>query len=135
MADGHRPVYCAQCGSIVDAGSNFCGVCGARVSPPSQESVPTQQMPAPSYAPPRASGGGNNRALPLILGLAAVLLVLTGIGAIVGFALVSGDGTNAPRSSANEPAPAENRGSNQGIVCTPAGTRKGRGAISAPALE
>ncbi|MDP8901049.1 MAG: zinc ribbon domain-containing protein, partial [Actinomycetota bacterium] len=76
MADGHRPVYCAQCGSVVDAGSNFCGVCGAHVSPPSQESVPTQQMPAPSYAP-RASGGGNNRTLPLILGLAAVLLVLT----------------------------------------------------------
>ena len=66
-------------------------------------------MPAPSYAPPRASGGGNNRALPLILGLAAVLLVLVGIGAIVGFALVSGDGTNAPRSSANEPAPTGDR--------------------------
>ncbi|MDP8901151.1 MAG: DUF4352 domain-containing protein, partial [Actinomycetota bacterium] len=101
-----------QCGSIVDAGSNFCGVCGARVSPPSPEGGPTQQMPAPSYAP-RASVGGNNRALPLILGLAAVLLVLTGIGAIVGFALVSGDDTNAPQSSANEPAPAEDRGSNQ----------------------
>jgi hypothetical protein len=45
--------------------------------------------------------------MPLILGLAVVLLVLMGIGAIVGFALVGGDGTSAPRSSANEPAPAE----------------------------
>lgn len=109
MAYGDRPVYCARCGSIVDAGSNFCGVCGARVSPPAQESAPTQQMPSPSYAPPRISGGGNSRALPLVLGLAAVLLVLTGIGAIVGFALVSGGGTNAPRSSANEPAPTEDQ--------------------------
>ena len=63
-------------------------------------------MSTPSYAPPRAPGGGNSRALPLILGLAAVLLVLIGIGAIVGFALVSGDSTNAPQSSENEPAPA-----------------------------
>ncbi len=109
MADGHRPVYCAQCGSVVDAGSNFCGVCGARVPPPPQEGAPTQQMPAPSYAPPRASGGGTNRVLPLILGLAAVLLVLAGIGAIVGFALVSGADTNAPPASANEPAPTEDR--------------------------
>jgi len=65
-------------------------------------------MPTPSYAPPCASGSGNSRALPLILGLAAVLLVLIGIGAIVGFALVSGD-TRAPQSSANELAPTEGR--------------------------
>ena len=107
MAGREHPVYCAQCGNIVDAGSNFCGVCGARVSSPAQESGPPQQMPAPSYAPPRVPGGGNNRTLPLILGLAAVLLLLIGIGAIVGFALVSGDAARAPQSSANEPAPAE----------------------------
>ncbi len=83
-------------------------MCGARVSPSAQEDAPTQQVPAPSFAPSRASGG-NSRALPLILGLAAVLIVLVGIGAIVGFALVGGDGTNAPRSSANEPAPAEDQ--------------------------
>ncbi len=109
MAGREHPVHCAQCGSIVAAGSNFCGVCGARVSPPPQESAPTQQMPAPSYAPPRVSDGNNSQALPLILGLAAVLLVLTGIGAIVGFALVSGGETNAPPTSANEPVPTEDR--------------------------
>ena len=109
MAGREHPVHCAQCGSIVAAGSNFCGVCGARLSSPPQKGAPTQQMPAPSYAPPRAPGGGTSRALPLILGLAAVLLVLTGIGAIVGFALVSGGDTNTPPSSANEPAPAEDR--------------------------
>ncbi len=70
-------------------------------------------MPAPSYAPPRVSDGNTSRALPLILGLAAVLLVLTGIGAIVGFALVSGTDTDAPPSSANEPAPGEDRESTE----------------------
>jgi hypothetical protein len=109
LPDGDRPVYCTRCGSIVDTGDRFCGVCGARVSPSAQESAPTRQMPAPSYAPPRVSGGSNSLALPLILGLAAVLLVLIGIGAKVGFALVSGGDTNAPQSSANEPAPAEDR--------------------------
>ena len=107
MAERDRPVYCAQCGSIVDAGDNFCGVCGSRVSPSARDAAPTQEIPAPAYAPPGVSGNSNNRALPLILGLAAVLLVLIGIGAIVGFALVSGNDTNTPRASANEPAPAK----------------------------
>jgi len=31
MAERDRPVYCTQCGSIVQLGNNFCGVCGARV--------------------------------------------------------------------------------------------------------
>ena len=84
-----------------------------------QESAPTRQIPAPSYAPPHVSGGSNSRALPLILGLAAVLLVLIGIGAIVGFALVSGGDTNAPQSSANEPAPAEDREPAQQDARTP----------------
>ena len=61
-------------------------------------------MPTPSYGPSRAPEG--NRALPLILGLAAVLLVLAGVGAIVGLALADDD-TNAPRASSNEPAPAD----------------------------
>ena len=99
-----RPVYCAQCGSIVNAGDNFCGTCGARVSPASQEDAPTRQMPVPSYGPTPEPG---NRALPLILGLAAVLLVLIGIGVIVGLALTGGDETPSQRASANQPAPAE----------------------------
>src|SRR5918997_2088134 len=124
MAGRRHPVHCAQCGGIAPGGSNFGGVWGPRVSPPPQESAPTQQMLAPSYAPPRVSDGNNSRALPLILGLAAVLLVLTGIGAIVGFALVSGTDTDAPPSSANEPAPAEDRapteqGQNEGASQSP----------------
>ncbi len=66
-------------------------------------------MPAQAYASPHVSSGSNNRALPLLLGLAAVLIVLIGIGAIVGFALVGGNNdTKTPQASANEPAPAEN---------------------------
>ncbi|MBA2510537.1 MAG: DUF4352 domain-containing protein [Rubrobacteraceae bacterium] len=62
-----------------------------------------------AYAPPPASNSSNSRALPLILGLAAVLIVLIGIGAIVGFALVGGNNdTETPQASANEPAPADN---------------------------
>jgi len=59
-------------------------------------------MPTPLYGPSRVPAGNRT----LILGLAAVLLVLAGIGAIVGLALV-GDDTNAPSASANEPAPAK----------------------------
>ena len=90
-------------------GATSAGCAAPGCLPRRQDAAPTQEIPAPSYAPPRIPGG-NNRALPLILGLAAVLLVLAGIGAIVGFALVGGDGTNVPQSSANEPAPAEDPG-------------------------
>ncbi|HKH11753.1 MAG TPA: DUF4352 domain-containing protein [Rubrobacter sp.] len=105
MADGGRPVYCARCGGIVDAGDSFCGSCGARLSPAARDAAPAQGIPAPPNAQPRASG--DNRALPLILGLAAVVVVLAGIGAIVGLALVDGTDADAPRASASEPAPAD----------------------------
>ena len=109
MTEHGRRVYCAQCGSIVNAGDRFCGTCGTAVSPPARDAAPTQEIPPQSYAPPPASSGGNSRALPLILGLAAVLIVLVGVAAIVGFALVGGNGdTEAPQASANEPAPADN---------------------------
>ncbi|MBA3290078.1 MAG: zinc ribbon domain-containing protein, partial [Actinobacteria bacterium] len=104
MVERGRPVHCAQCGSIVDAGDNFCGVCGARVSPPAQDASPTQEIPTQGYAPPRVSNSGTSRTLPLILGLAAVLLVLIGIGVIVGLALTGGDETNPQKASAKDPA-------------------------------
>jgi hypothetical protein len=107
LAESDRPVYCTRCGSIVDAGDRFCGVCGARVSPSARDAAPTQEIPTQAYAPPHASNSSSNRALPLILGLAAVLLVLIGIGMIVGLALTGGDETNPQRASANEPPPAK----------------------------
>ena len=74
-----------------------------------QDASPTQEIPTQAYAPPPASSSSNRRALPLVLGLAAVLIVLIGIGAIVGFALVGGNNdTKTPQASANEPAPADN---------------------------
>lgn len=114
MAERDRPVYCTRCGSIVNATARFCGVCGAPVSPSAQDAAPTREMPPQAYARPNAPGGSDNRALPLILGLAAVLIVLSGIGAIVGFALVGGnDDTKTPRASANEPAPADDPRANE----------------------
>jgi hypothetical protein len=106
MSERERPVYCAQCGSIVSSADKFCGTCGARVSPMAQDASPTREIPTQYYAPPQASNGGSRSWLPLILGLAAVLIVLVGIGAIVGFALVRGNDTNTPQASANEPSPA-----------------------------
>jgi len=44
MAERDRPVYCTQCGSIVQPGNNFCGVCGARVSPNAQTTGPTLEI-------------------------------------------------------------------------------------------
>jgi Domain of unknown function (DUF4352) len=107
LAERGRPVYCTQCGSIVDAGDNFCGTCGARVSPDAQDAAPTQQTPTQVYAPPQSSGGDSR--LPLILGLGAVLLVLVGVGAIVGLALAGSNEGNAPQASANEPVANEQR--------------------------
>lgn len=79
------------------------------MSPSAQEADPTQEIPPQAHASPHVSNGSNNRALPLLLGLAAVLIVLIGIGAIVGFALVGGNNdTETPQASANEPAPADN---------------------------
>ena len=78
-----------------------------RVPPAARDTSPTQEIPTQSYAPPRTSGGGN-RALPLVLGLAAVLLVLIGIGVIVGLALVGGGSdTKTPQASANQPPAAK----------------------------
>jgi hypothetical protein len=116
MTERYRPVYCTRCGSIVEAGDNFCGVCGMRVSPDARDAAPARQIPTQVQAPPGASSGGN-RALPLILGLGAVLVLLLGIGAIVGLALTGGDETDAPRSpadgQANEPAPQPTTGGYQ----------------------
>lgn len=113
LAERDRPVYCTQCGSIVNAGARFCGVCGAPVvSPSAQDAAPTREIPAQAYAPPPASS--NSRTLPLVLGLASVLIVLIGIGAIVGFALVGGNNDpKTPQASANEPAPADNPQANE----------------------
>jgi hypothetical protein len=47
MTEKDRPVYCTQCGSILQPGDRFCGVCGARVSPDTSDATPTQEIPGP----------------------------------------------------------------------------------------
>ncbi len=112
MTERGRPVYCTQCGSIVEAGDNFCGVCGARVSPSARYAAPTQRIPTQVYAPRAApTNGGGNRGLALALGLGAVLVVMLGIGAIVGLALLGGErqsqAGDSPRQVAAEEPPAQ----------------------------
>ena len=52
MADRDRPVYCGQCGSLVQAEDRFCGVCGARIPSDAQDAGPTEQIPTlVEYAP------------------------------------------------------------------------------------
>ena len=119
MAERGRPVYCTRCGSIVDAADNFCGTCGASVSPDARDAAPTQQVPTQVHAPPQASGG--NSKLPLILGLGAVLLVLIGVGAIVGLALAGPN--DAPRASVNEPS-GEPRDAGEPTVSEPPAPRE-----------
>src|SRR5215208_7613505 len=84
MAERDRPVYCTQCGSIVSAGNNFCGVCGARVSPTARIAAPTREIPK-QFPPPRnVSAGATRRTPALIVGLGVVVVLLLGVGTIVG---------------------------------------------------
>jgi hypothetical protein len=91
MAERDRPVYCTQCGSIVQPGNNFCGVCGARVSPNARTAAPTleipRQIPPPRKVPTGAPGG----APALIVGLGVVVVLLLGVGTIFGLALLGGE--------------------------------------------
>jgi hypothetical protein len=97
MAERDRPVYCTRCGSIVSAGNKFCGVCGARVSP---TAPPTREIPR-QFPPPRnVSGGATSRTPALIVGLAVVVVLLLGVGAIVGLTLLRGE--SEPRQAASQ---------------------------------
>jgi hypothetical protein len=91
MAEGDRPVYCTQCGSIVQPGNNFCGVCGARMSPSVQATGPTLEIPR-QYPPPRnVPAGARGGAPALIVGLGVVVVLLLGVGTIFGLALLGGE--------------------------------------------
>jgi hypothetical protein len=91
MAERDRPVCCTRCGSIVSAGDNFCGVCGARVTPDAQDAAPTREIPTQVYPPPSVSSHRGNRTLAVVLGIGALLVAVLAVGAIVGLNLLGGE--------------------------------------------
>jgi hypothetical protein len=91
MAERDRPVYCTRCGSIVQPGDNFCGVCGARVEPNAQDAAPTQEIPTQVYPPPSLPRRGRSTVLTVVLGLGALLAVVVVIGAIFALNLLGGE--------------------------------------------
>ena len=91
MAERDRPVYCTQCGSIVQPGNNFCGACGARVSPNAQITRPTLEIPRQNPPPRKVPAGARGGAPALIVGLGVVVVLLLGVGTIFGLALLRGE--------------------------------------------
>jgi hypothetical protein len=111
MTEGDSPVYCRQCGSIVQSGNNFCGVCGARVSPNAQTTGPTLKIPR-QYPPPRnVPAGARGGAPALIVGLGVIVVLLLGVGTIFGLALLG-------RESESGSAPEHRRAASQRVADT-----------------
>src|SRR5918995_1335296 len=104
MTERGRPVYCTRCGSIVDPGNNFCGVCGAKVSPDAQDAAPTQEIPTQVYLPPNVSSRGGDRGLAVVLGLGALMVAVLAVGAIVGLNLLGGKTTEQGGADINPAA-------------------------------
>ena len=78
MTEGDRPLYCTQCGSIVQPGDNFCENCGARVSPNAPEAVPVEEVPTQVDAPPDAPAAGRKLKIAMIAGAGVVLVLILG---------------------------------------------------------
>lgn len=101
--DKDPPVYCPNCGSIVDAGAAFCDVCGKRIPPDASAAGPTQEIPQvvpPPQAPPQQQTVAHgNRNLVLMLGIGAVVLVLVAVGAVFALNLSGSDSASGGRGS------------------------------------
>jgi hypothetical protein len=102
MAERERPVYCTQCGSIVNPGDNFCGVCGARVSSDAPHAAPTQEIPTQVQPPPHVPTRGDTKTLG-IFGIGVVFVLLLGVGAILALNLL---GSETTRQGGGQPGPA-----------------------------
>jgi len=83
MVERDHPVYCAQCGSIAQAGDRFCGVCGAAIPTDAQDAAPTREIPTQVYPPPNIAPRGGNRKLLLWTALGALMIfLLSGAGTL-----------------------------------------------------
>lgn len=86
MAERARPVYCSQCGNIVDPDDNFCGTCGARApGAATARHTPTQAAPVP----------GRNMTPLIVLGIGVLLVLMLGVGSVVALNLLRG-GNDTP---------------------------------------
>jgi hypothetical protein len=91
MTEGDRPLYCTQCGSIVQPGDNFCENCGSRVSPNAPEAVPVEEVPTQVDAPPDAPAAGRKLKIAMIAGAGVVLVLILGIGSVAALNLLRGE--------------------------------------------
>jgi hypothetical protein len=133
MTERDRPVYCTQCGSIVQPGDNFCEVCGARVSPNAPDAAPVQQVPTQVDAPPDAPAAGRKLKIAMIVGAGVVLVLILGIGSVAALSFLRGEtsgdvgesaGAAGPEQSGAEKKPTEDSGPTPGydLIRTPNGS-------------
>jgi type II secretory pathway pseudopilin PulG len=101
MSEREHPVHCSQCGSIVDARENFCGMCGARVSPDAAEAAPTQQIPTQAPAPAAATAPSRNRVVLMVVAFGLALVLVLSLGSVAALNLLQGE-TESSKPAANQ---------------------------------
>jgi hypothetical protein len=99
MAQRDRPVYCAQCGSIVHPEDTFCGACGAPVPLNAPDDAPTQEMPPLGNPPPSATARYRNLRLAMLIGAGVVLVLVLGVGSVAALNLLLRADGDSPKAA------------------------------------